>query len=302
MTTPWGPPPTAPPRPGRPSGPPTGVVHAAPPPMVAAPVDRRPWWGLGDVVIGAVLAVVASFVIATVVGLALADFDDGVDQIEALGSDPAVLALGLLAQQATQAAWPVIVARWKGFGVVRDFRWQFKWRDLLIGPLGAVVAIGLATVAAETVSRLLDVSDDDATNTEILTDFEGTPWFWVFVFAVAIGAPIAEELFFRGLTLRAIQKRWGLSAALFGSTIIFTVPHYSGGGWGGAAVIFTAIGVVGLVFGVLAIQTGRLGPAVIAHVVFNSFTVVVLIADDSAMGSAASLRLLAGPVLSRLGS
>ena len=108
MTTPWGPPPTAPPRPGRPSGPPTGVVHAAPPPMVAAPVDRRPWWGLGDVVIGAVLAVLASLVVGTVVGLALADFDDGLDQIEALGTDPAVLALGLLAQQATQAAWPVI--------------------------------------------------------------------------------------------------------------------------------------------------------------------------------------------------
>ncbi len=302
MTSPWGPPPTAPPRPTRHAGPPVGTVHAAPPPVVAAVPDRRPWWGLGDVLLGGALAVLASFVVGVAAMFVVAEPGDVFDRAEALGTDPAVLGLGLLAQQSAQAAWPVLVARWKGFGVVRDFRWQFKWRDLLIGPLAAVVAVALASLGGETVRRLLDVADEDATNTEILTDFEGSGWFWVFVFAVSIGAPIAEELFFRGLTLRAFQKRWGLTAGLFGSTVVFTLPHYSGGGWGGAAVIFTAIGIVGLVLGVLTIQTGRLGPAIIAHMVFNSFTVVALIADDAAMGPAATLRHLAGPVGTLLGS
>lgn len=294
---PWGPAPSAPPRPDAPVGPPVGVVHAAPPPTPFAPVDRRPWWGLGDVVFGAVISLLLA-TIGNLIGIfAIVDLSELGDRFSEVATDPAVIALGLLAQQAGQAGWPVLVARWKGFGVVRDFRWQFRWYDLLIGPVAAAIAIGLSGLAANTLTELLDVASDDATNTEILTDFEETPWFWVFVFAVTIGAPIAEELFFRGLTLRAFQKRWGLTAALVGSTVVFTLPHYSGGGWGGAAVIFTAIGIVGLVLGVLAIQTGRLGPSIVAHMVFNSFTVLVLFVDDAAMTRAGSL---GGPLLGAL--
>jgi len=98
------------------------------------------------------------------------------------------------------------------------------------------------------------------------------------VLGVAVGAPIVEELFYRGIIQRALIDRLGGVAGWLLASIIFGAVHLS-------LIEFFPLTVAGLGFGWLAWRTGRLLPAIIAHVTFNSFTVAVLLANAAAANS-----------------
>ena len=87
--------------------------------------------------------------------------------------------------------------------------------------------------------------------------------------SVVLVAPFVEELFFRGLLLRSMEQRWGTRVAVVGSSVIFGATHFQ-------AIQFPGLAVAGLLFSVLAVRAGRLGPAIAAHVGFIAATVVVL--------------------------
>ena len=120
----------------------------------------------------------------------------------------------------------------------------------------------------------LDPGADESSNTKIITDAADSAALWVVLVGAVVLAPIVEELFFRGLCLRAIEKRFGTTAAVFGSTFLFTLPHFANPSLAGTAVLFSLIGTVGLLLALLVVKTGRLGPAVIAHALFNSVGVI----------------------------
>lgn len=278
------PPPSAPP-PGPPTSPPTSPPAVGPPswdppagPAVAPfPIPKpgwhvRPWWGLGDVLLGIPLIVVIAF-LGTIVGLAFVPRDqlDGVMD-GSIDAPVALLACSLVAQQVAQGLWPWVVSKWKGLGLVADWRLRFKPVDLGIGLGAAIMAFGLAAVASGAVSNLVNLTDESqAENTQFLLDAKGTPWLAVFLVAAIVGAPLTEELLFRGLILRAFEKRFGKVVAVIGSMVAFTLPHFTGSNLDGTLVLFASIGAVGLVFGVLTVVTDRLGPAIVAHVIFNAF-------------------------------
>lgn len=88
---------------------------------------------------------------------------------------------------------------------------------------------------------------------------------------IAIGAPVVEELFYRGLLQRALVDRFGPAVGITAGAIVFGAVHFS---W----VELPALALVGLVLGTLAWRTGRLGPAIVGHVTFNLFTLVNLLA------------------------
>lgn len=88
------------------------------------------------------------------------------------------------------------------------------------------------------------------------------------VLAVAVGAPIVEELFYRGIVQGALVERFGWVGVLIASAI-FGAVHLS-------VIEFFPLTVAGLAFGLLAYGTGRLLPAIVAHMTFNAFTLAVL--------------------------
>ena len=88
---------------------------------------------------------------------------------------------------------------------------------------------------------------------------------------IAVGAPVVEELFYRGLLQRALVDRFGPAVGIATAAVIFGAVHFS---W----VELPALALVGLVLGTLAWRTGRLGPAIVGHVTFNLFTLVNLLA------------------------
>lgn len=230
----------------------------------------RPWWGLGDVWLGLFV-----FFLAAGAGRGIGELfaEEGSAEVTVAGvAVPLVVAaMSLFAQQLGQVLWPLLVTRWKGRGAVVDWRLAFKLIDIPLGIGTAVIAAGSAAAAAAVASILVGLEDaTEAENTQILTDAQGTAWVWFMVYAAVIVAPIAEELFFRGLALRAFEKRAGPVLAVVGSTLVFTLLHYNGGGWAATAVLFAAIGAVGTVLAIVTLSVGRLWPAVIAHVLFNA--------------------------------
>lgn len=261
-----------------------------PPMMVQAPADPagtgrdpdgvesdrpEPRWGMPDIAIG-----VPVILIFATIGLVVGALLFGADET-LVAESAAVATFAGLGQQLAQGGWPVFVARWKGNGVVRDFGLRFKGRDLILGPMLALGILITAASAGALVSTALGVQEsDDVSNTSILTDNQDSPWFYAIVFMVVVGAPLSEELFFRGLVMRSIEKRFGAAIGVIGSTVAFVLPHYTYVAWRETLVIFVVIGIVGAALGIVVQRTGRLGIAIIAHSAFNSAAVLATFAPD----------------------
>lgn len=245
-------------------------------PTSTEPIERvRPWWGLGDVAL-AIPAIFGFAILGTVLGLAYAlIWDDlrfdGSFEISDQSSIPlAIVCLALLGQQLGQFLWPVYVSRQKGHGIKRDFGWGLNWQDIGIGLAAGFGLLVMAGIAGFVISEIAGDIAEESSNTDFLTDAKDSPWVIVLVVAVTLGAPITEELLFRGLMLRAWQKRSGSTIAVIGSTILFTAVHYQGGSLLDALPLFVVIGSLGAGLAVLTLRTNRLAPAIIAHMLFNT--------------------------------
>jgi len=93
---------------------------------------------------------------------------------------------------------------------------------------------------------------------------------------VCVGSPLVEELYFRGLLLRALAGRFegvgprlGPVLATVVTGVVFGLAHFE-------ALQFIALAGFGMVLCVLAWRTGRLGPGIMAHAAFNTTTIVAL--------------------------
>jgi uncharacterized protein len=91
-----------------------------------------------------------------------------------------------------------------------------------------------------------------------------------------VGAPVVEELFFRGVLLRGLlgtqllrSVRAPSIAAVVGSAALFGAIHQS-------LLLFPALFGFGIVCAALRLWTNRLGPPVWVHVGFNATTMALL--------------------------
>jgi hypothetical protein len=85
----------------------------------------------------------------------------------------------------------------------------------------------------------------------------------VLVLVVVGGAPIVEELVYRGLLQGSFVARVSEPAALLAGASWFAIIHFR-------PVEYPGLFVAGLVFGMCAITTGRLGMSIVTHAAFNA--------------------------------
>lgn len=198
--------------------------------------------------------------------------DDLLNAADEVATPVAVLFFLTLGFQVIQASYPWIVSRRRGRTIESDWRFVSKLPDDigagLILALGCFFGAQIATVGA---GRLVGLENtDDASNTDILTDNQGSIWIIGVILLVVVGAPLAEELLFRGLILRTLQKYFGPIFAIIVSSIVFAIPHWQPDAtWQETVVLLAALAVVGLILAIGAVVTDRLGPSVIAHFFFN---------------------------------
>lgn len=180
-----------------------------------------------------------------------------------------------LAMQLMMAGWVVSVARRKGNGPFSDFGISLVGlTDFISSVVLGFSLLMIGSVAAGLVLWMFGLSpEEQASNVGIVNDDSGSVWKWVMIASVVIGAPIAEELFFRGLLLGALRRRFGSIVAVVGSSLAFTSVHYGGGTLAESTMLFVVVGTIGLVLGAYVIRTGRVLPTIIAHSVFNALVV-----------------------------
>lgn len=232
----------------------------------------EPRWGIGDALVGWLVAVSAASLISTIILLAAGYGGDDGKPVEDIP-------MTLVAAQ--YPAWwlgfvgiPIWAAWLKGRGVVADFGMRIRAWDLWGIPAGIAAQLVLVPLVSFPVLWLSGTDTDELSRParELADKAQAGATLGVVLFAlvVVVGAPLAEELFFRGLLLRSIEKRWGTAVALIGSSVVFGITHFQ-------LLQFPALTVAGLVFGAFAVRTGRLGGAILCHMAFNAVTVVNLL-------------------------
>ena len=93
----------------------------------------------------------------------------------------------------------------------------------------------------------------------------------ILILIVVVGAPLVEELTYRGLLQGAFSRCAGAVTGVVFVALWFAAIHFQ-------AVNIPGLFVVGLVLGVCAQRTGRLGMSVLTHMAFNA-TGLILVAQ-----------------------
>jgi membrane protease YdiL (CAAX protease family) len=91
--------------------------------------------------------------------------------------------------------------------------------------------------------------------------------FWVVVAGTVIGAPVAEEIVFRGYLLGALLRvlpRW---SAIVATAAVFGIAH--------TVQYALPVGLLGIFFGWLVVRHQSLLPAIAAHALHNGIVVLV---------------------------
>lgn len=222
--------------------------------------ERTPRWGLGDAAIGLLVGwLAAAIVVASLVGGSSSTTPSL--GVQALGE--AALWLGLLGV-------PLYASRRKGRGdLTQDFGFSFRWSDPFVGlPIGVACQLLLVPLIYLPMEQFFTKHQLEEPVRKITGSAHGAGYLALTI-VVVVGAPIVEELFFRGLLLRSLQRRFGDRWAVLGSAVVFGVAHFE-------PLQLPALVALGVILGAMAVSTKRLGPSIFAHAGFNLVTMVAL--------------------------
>jgi membrane protease YdiL (CAAX protease family) len=170
------------------------------------------------------------------------------------------------------------ISRTHGSG---DLRQDFGWRRFHGSDIGWGVLGGFAAMVLQIVIGLVVPQPDDGSYRDAV--FGEEPNLLVvaaMALPVILGAPIFEELLFRGPVQRSLIGRFGGAPGLVLQGVVFSLYHVVGSvslelvqAW-----YLVPLFAVGVLFGVVKERTGRLAAAQIAHGVMNLIAYSALVA------------------------
>lgn len=237
------------------------------------PAPPQPGWNLAEValcfLVGYVLAVLSSSLVAVAIG-----WKSGGNRPEPLG----VIAASLVGLWVGLLGGSVVLCRRRATGsLVDDLGLRTNgWRDVLGGAaVGLICQYGVIWVIYEPF-----VANDPGLRHRLGTPAttetggsHGALEVSLLVILLCVGAPVIEEVFFRGLLLRALSARLeGLGRAgpvlsVICTGIVFGLAHFE-------LLQFAGLAVFGSILAVMTLRAGRLGPAIAAHAAFNTAAVI----------------------------
>jgi uncharacterized protein len=218
------------------------------------------WLALGAVVGGAF----AAGVVGTVAHLL------------APGTPAVGIGVGAAALYAAMLAACVYASRRHGTGRMdADLGLRFRPAD---AGWGLLAWFGASLAAVAVTAALAPFPELQGTNTDLLREESDAATLAVTV-VVAVGlAPLFEELVFRGLLLRALLARLAAPVAVLAQAVPFGLVHFLPGEGVGNVGLVLALTGVGAVLGAAAVRTGRLGPSIVGHGLFNAVATVAALA------------------------
>jgi membrane protease YdiL (CAAX protease family) len=141
-----------------------------------------------------------------------------------------------------------------------------SWRRAAVYSVLALVAIWVASGA---LAPFLDANDEQGLVPDEW-DSSRLGAFLAFLFAVAVVAPVVEELTYRGLGF-ALLSPYGPIVAIAVTGIVFGASH-------GLLVALPILTIFGLVIGWLRWKSESVYPPMILHGIFNGVAVIVSVA------------------------
>ncbi len=183
------------------------------------------------------------------------------------------------------AQWgPMVAVVWalgRRFGVGKlatDYGLSFRPIDAVGLPLGIatqLVLVPLLYIPLKSVWPTAFESDEIEKRARDLWEGASGAGVVLLILIVVVGAPLVEELVYRGLLQGAVGHRvrlwrgW-LAVILVGA--VFALVHF-------VPVEYPGLFLVALVLGACTLRTGRLGMSIVAHAAFNA-TGLALVASS----------------------
>jgi CAAX protease family protein len=172
----------------------------------------------------------------------------------------------------------VLASRLKGTKRLRaDIGLRFRWIDLLGIPIGVAGQYFVALIYIPIAPHVHDFHQRFAAPAQRLTGGSHGGDYAVIVLATVIGAPFFEEIFFRGVILRALARlfgRWGgwvgPALAIVVSGVLFGLAHAE-------SLQLLGLAVFGVILGLISYRTGRLGMNMVAHAAFNGLALTAVV-------------------------
>jgi len=229
-------------------------------------------WSVRDpifIYLGALAASVIGLLVATVVG-----FID-IGTLESDEQLPRLIMVAAVAQYGAMYLGLKLLSVRKGTG---DFKNDYHlhvsvsdWAYFLYG-VGALFALGIALTA------LLDALSIDAPTQEVVEAAQASENLGekvVIVLAIAVLAPILEEMLFRGVLLDALKPRMTVTRAIWITGIVFGVVHLTDPA---TLALVPALIALGVVLGFVRERgSGSLSRPILMHMGFNAVTAIGLI-------------------------
>jgi len=147
-----------------------------------------------------------------------------------------------------------------------DYGLSFRPVDALgvpIGVLTQLVLVQLVYWPLETWFPDTFTVADREENARTLYDSANGGWLVALVLIVVVGAPLVEELLYRGLLQGAFARRVNDVLAVVVVALWFALVHFR-------PIEYPGLFVVGLVLGTCALVTRRIGLGIVAHAAFNA--------------------------------
>ncbi|HVE94900.1 MAG TPA: type II CAAX endopeptidase family protein [Acidimicrobiales bacterium] len=180
---------------------------------------------------------------------------------------------GLIGLWAAIVPSAILLSRVRGTGnLARDFGLRFERSDWLGVPIGLASQIVLLPLVYGALQLLTDrdIVEELREPAEELTNQAGTDGAFVFLAVLLIvGAPLAEEIFYRGMLFVALRARTTVAITIVVSGFVFAIAHL-------LPLLIPGLAAFGMVLAWVRARTGRLGMAVVAHATFNAVTVAAL--------------------------
>ena len=164
----------------------------------------------------------------------------------------------------------VVMLRWVARRSGTDFRTYFGLRFAKIDWVGIPLGVFCQVVLMNVINWPLNKWWPETFNPERietrargLVDAAQGAWFIVLFVVVVIGAPLVEELGYRGFIQGGLQTRIGSTWALIFTSVWFTVVHLE-------PVEFPGLFAIAVVLGLCYRRTQRLGLSIVTHLAFNA--------------------------------
>ena len=243
--------------------------------MDPAPPPSSPWSVRDPIFIylAALIASLFGLVAAAVTGYV--DVDALRDTAQAEAQLPRLIVVSAVAQYSVMALGLRVLSGRKGTGNFRhDYHLRVSsndWPFFLYG-VGALFAFGLVLTG---IFELLNI---DAPTQEVVEAAQTTDNILekgVILLAIAVFAPILEEMLFRGVLLDALKARLALSPAIWVTGVVFGIVHLTDPAT--LALVPALIGL-GVVLGYVRERGGSsLSRPILMHMGFNFVTAAALV-------------------------